>query len=112
MGGAELWAVMAWQAPGGELGSRSSCTVTALTDCRAAAVERLREVLDGAFGAAGPGVTLAGLTVRATPGAALVDTARRSEDLLVVGTGSRTPLRRLVRPSVRATASRTPPARS
>ncbi|MFD8895517.1 universal stress protein [Streptomyces sp. Sge12] len=98
--GAELWAVMAWQAPGGELGSRSSCNVTALTDCRAAAVERLREVLDGAFGAAGPGVTLAGLTVRATPGAALVDTARRSEDLLVVGTGSRTPLRRLVRPSV------------
>ncbi|MCY0963041.1 hypothetical protein [Streptomyces sp. H27-H5] len=56
-----------------------------MTACRAAAVERLREVLDGAFGAAKPGVTLAGLTVRATPGAALVDTARRSDDLLVVG---------------------------
>ncbi|MFD3701066.1 universal stress protein [Streptomyces sp. NPDC058646] len=97
---AELWAVMAWQAPGGELASRNSCGVPALADYRAAAAERLRELLDGAFGAAHPGVTLAGLTVRATPGAALVDTARRSGDLLVVGTGSRSPLRRLVRPSV------------
>ncbi len=97
---AGLWVVMAWQAPGGELGSRSSCNVPVLGDCRAAVVERLREVLDGAFGAAGPGVTLAGLTVRATPGAALVDTARGSGDLLVVGTGSRGPLRRLVLPSV------------
>ncbi|MFF4322898.1 universal stress protein [Streptomyces sp. NPDC001568] len=97
---AELWVVMAWQAPGGELGGRGSCNVTALTSCRAAVVERLREVLDGAFGGAKPGVTLAGVTVRATPGAALVDTARRSEDLLVVGTGDRTPFRRFVRPSV------------
>ncbi|MFF3018537.1 universal stress protein [Streptomyces sp. NPDC057939] len=97
---AELWVVMAWQAPGGALASRSACDVPALTDCRAAVVERLREVLDGAFGATKPGVTLAGLTVRATPGAALVDTARGPEDLLVVGSGSRNALRRLVRPSV------------
>lgn len=97
---AELWVVLAWQPPGGALASRGSCTVPVPGDCRAAVVERLREVLDGAFGAAGPGVTLAGLTVRATPGAALVDTARGSGDLLVVGTGSRGPLRRLVRPSV------------
>ncbi|MFD3761549.1 universal stress protein [Streptomyces sp. NPDC058622] len=97
---AELWVVITWQEPGGELGSRNSCNASALTACRAVAVERLREVLDAAFGAAEPGVTLAGLTVRATLGAALVDTARRPEDLLVVGTGSRTPLRRLVRPSV------------
>ncbi|WP_407835814.1 universal stress protein [Streptomyces sp. DSM 116496] len=97
---AELWTVMAWQAPGGELGSRSACNVSSLAACRAAAVERLREVLDEAFGKKGPGVTLAGLTVRATPGAALVDTARAGDDLLVVGSGSRSPLRRLVRPSV------------
>lgn len=97
---AELWVVMAWQAPGGELGSRSACDVSALAECRRAAVERLREVLDEAFGAEGPGATLAGLTVRATPGAALVDTARACDDLLVVGSGSRSPLRRLVRPSV------------
>lgn len=97
---AELWVVMAWQAPGTELGSRSSCNVSTLVQCRAAAVERLREVLNTAFDAERPGVTLAGLTVRATPGAALVDTARGTDDLLVVGTGSRAPLRRLIRPSV------------
>lgn len=96
---AELWAVMAWQAPGSELGSRSSCNMSALAQCRAATVERLREALNTAFASERPGVTLAGLTVRATPGAALVDTAR-ADDLLVVGTGSRTPLRRLIRPSV------------
>ncbi|MFF2789951.1 universal stress protein [Streptomyces sp. NPDC058049] len=97
---AELWAVLAWQPPGGELGSRNGLGPAALAECRAAAVERLREVLDTAFGAVRPGVALAGLTVRATPGAALVDTARDPEDLLVVGTGSRTVWRRLVRPSV------------
>ncbi|MFD6181899.1 universal stress protein [Streptomyces goshikiensis] len=97
---AELWVVLAWQPPGGELGSRNGLGPSALAECRAAAVERLREVLDTAFGAVKPGVTLAGFTVRGTPGAALVDTARDPEDLLVVGTGSRTPLRRLVRPSV------------
>lgn len=45
-------------------------------------------------------MTLAGLTVRGTPGAALVDTVRDTGDLLVVGTGSRTPLLRALRPSV------------
>lgn len=102
---AELRDVLAWQSPGGELGSRNGLGPAALAECRAAAVESLREVLDTAFGdtafgAAKAGVTLAGLTVRGTAGAALVDTARDPEDLLVVGTGSRAPLRRLVRPSV------------
>ncbi|MET9609718.1 universal stress protein [Streptomyces sp. NPDC006512] len=98
--GAELRVVLAWQAPGGGLGSRGGSGVPAPADCRAAAVERLREVLDGAFGAAPPGVTLTGYTVRGTPGAVLVDVARDAEDLLVIGTGPRVPLRRLVRPSV------------
>ncbi|MFE5562473.1 universal stress protein [Streptomyces sp. NPDC056544] len=97
---AELWVVLAWQPPGGELGSRNCLGPAALAECRAAVVERLREVLDTAFGAVNPGVTLAGLTVRGTPGAVLVDTARDPDDLLVVGTGSRTVWRRLVRPSV------------
>lgn len=98
---AELWVVLAWQPQGGEPRSRNGLLGrSAPAECRAAAVERLREVLDTAFGAAKPGVTLAGLTVRGTPGAALVDTARDPDDLLVVGSGSRAPLRRLVRPSV------------
>ncbi|MFJ9767662.1 universal stress protein [Streptomyces erythrochromogenes] len=98
--GAVMLAVLAWQPPGGGLGSRHGLGPSALAECRAAAVERLREVLDTAFGAVHPGVALTGLTVRGTPGAALVDVAREAEDLLVVGAGSRTVLRRLVRPSV------------
>ncbi|MFI5617144.1 universal stress protein [Streptomyces sp. NPDC051567] len=97
---AELWVVLAWQVPGGGLGSRSSCDTSMLMECRAAAVERLRETLDTAFGAARPGVTTAGLTVRGTPGPALVDTARASDDLLVVGAGPRGGLLGAVRPSV------------
>ncbi|MEV7590036.1 universal stress protein [Streptomyces sp. NPDC089922] len=97
---AELWVVLAWQSPGGELGSRNGLGPTALAECRAAAVERLRELLDAAFGALKPGVTLSGFAVRGTPGAALVGTACDPDDLLVVGTGPRGPLRRLVRPSV------------
>ncbi|MGW6572378.1 universal stress protein [Streptomyces sp. NPDC054945] len=98
--GAELTVVLAWQAPGGELGSRNGLGPAALAECRDTAAERLREVLDTAFSAVEPGVALVSLTVRGTPGAALVDTARDPEDLLVVGTGSRGVWRRLVRPSV------------
>ncbi|MFJ1565725.1 universal stress protein [Streptomyces erythrochromogenes] len=98
--GAELVAVLAWQSPGGELGSRNGWGPTVLTECRAAAADRLREALDVAFGVVWPRVTVGGLTVRGTPGAVLVDVARDPEDLLVVGTGSRAVLRRLVHPSV------------
>ncbi|WP_405452262.1 universal stress protein [Streptomyces erythrochromogenes] len=98
--GAELLAVLAWQSPGGEPGSRNGCGHAVLTQCRAAAADRLREALDAAFGGARPRVTVEGVTVRGTPGAALVDVAGDPEDLLVVGTGSRAALRRLVRPSV------------
>ncbi|MEU6314325.1 universal stress protein [Streptomyces sp. NPDC047014] len=98
--GAELRVVLAWQPPGTGPGGRDSCGVAAVAHCREAAVDALRRNLDTAFGAGRPGVTLAGFTVRGTAGAVLVDCARDPEDLLVVGTGSRGPLRRLVRPSV------------
>jgi nucleotide-binding universal stress UspA family protein len=96
---AELWVVLAWQPPGGGLAGRGACADPAFTECRAAAVTRLREALDAAFGAGGPGVDLAGQTVRATPGAALVDVAR-AEDLLVVGAGARRGPLGALRPSV------------
>ncbi|MEU8436753.1 universal stress protein [Streptomyces sp. NPDC029216] len=98
--GAELWAVLAWQAPGGGLGSRASCACSPFPECRTAAVERLREALDAAFGPGGPGVTLAGQAVRGLPGAVLVDAVRGPEDLLVVGTGRRGRLLGALRPSV------------
>ncbi|MFJ3921865.1 universal stress protein [Streptomyces sp. NPDC090022] len=96
---AELWVVLAWQPPGGGLGGRNSCVPSVLSACRDTADERLRGILD-AFGAGRPGVSPAGLTVRGTPGAALVDAVRDGGDLLVVGTGSRAPLLRALRPSV------------
>ncbi|MFD7925703.1 hypothetical protein ACFW9N_21415 [Streptomyces sp. NPDC059496] len=70
---AELRVVLAWQSPGGELGSPGGLGPSVRAQCRAAAVERRREALDTAFGAAGPGIPLAGLTVRGTPGAVPVD---------------------------------------
>lgn len=98
---AELWVVLAWQPPFGGLGDRHGGGGTPLlTASRDAAAERLREVLDTAFGGSPAGVALSGLAVRGTPGAALVDTAREPGDLLVVGTGPRSPLLRALRPSV------------
>ncbi len=63
------------------------------------AADRLLAVLDAAFGATGPGVPFQGLVVRGTAGRALVETADRPDDLLVIGTGPRGPLRALF-PSV------------
>ncbi|MEU7038861.1 universal stress protein [Streptomyces sp. NPDC046237] len=100
---AELLVVLAWQPPGGGPGSRTACGPAVLADCRNAAAELLREVL-GAFEEGRPrlrpGVTPVGQTVRSTPGVALVDAVRGPGDLLVVGTGSRGPLLRALRPSV------------
>ncbi|MER5896768.1 universal stress protein [Streptomyces sp. NPDC001876] len=86
---AELCAVLAWQLPGGGLGSRATYGTAVLRECREAAAEDLRTVLDTAFPAGRPGVTLTGLTVRGEPGAVLVDAVRSADDLLVVGTGPR-----------------------
>ncbi|MFD5876725.1 universal stress protein [Streptomyces sp. NPDC060322] len=86
---AELYAVLAWQLPGGGLGSRATYGTAVLRECREAAVEDLRTVLDTAFAVGRPGVTLIGRTVRGEPGAVLVDAVRSADDLLVVGTGAR-----------------------
>ncbi|MCX5229523.1 universal stress protein [Streptomyces sp. NBC_00233] len=96
---AELVAVLAWQPPGGGSGSRASCGPSVLADCREAAAALLRETLE-AFGGCRPGVTPAGRLVRGTPGVALVDAVHDPGDLLVVGTGSRGLLLRVLRPSV------------
>ncbi|GGP33703.1 universal stress protein [Streptomyces melanogenes] len=98
--GATLCAVLAWAAPGGELGHRDSATPDLLAHCRRIAGEQLLDALDRAFGPSGPGVPLQGLVVRGRPGAALVEAAGGNGDLLVVGAGTRGRLQRMVRPSV------------
>ncbi|MER5611266.1 universal stress protein [Streptomyces sp. NPDC002215] len=96
---AELWAVVAWEPPGGELGHRSLSCPPQLAECGRSAGEQLLMALDAAFGSAGPDVPLRCLVVRGSPGRALVETAGRTGDLLVVGTGSRRRLHRALRPS-------------
>ncbi|GGT59442.1 hypothetical protein GCM10010207_68800 [Streptomyces atratus] len=97
---AELWAVLAWEPPGGELGHRSLPCPPQLADCRRSAGEQLLIALDAAFGSAGPDVPLQSLVVRGSPGQALVETAGRADDLLAVGTGSRRWPHRALCPSV------------
>ncbi|MFF4247330.1 universal stress protein [Streptomyces sp. NPDC001822] len=98
---AELWAVLAWDAPGGGVGGRGLDSLSpTLPLHREDAAARLRDALDLAFGIGGPGVPVTGLAVRGTPGAVLVDTARGPECVIVVGTGSGGALSRRLRPSV------------
>ncbi|WP_432000122.1 universal stress protein [Streptomyces sioyaensis] len=99
--GAELWAVLAWEPPGGDIPHRGGgCPPPLAATWRAMAGERLQDALDAAFGSAGPGVPLQALTGRGKPGKVLIATADRADDLLVVGAGARGRLRRAAWPSV------------
>ncbi|MFB8086138.1 universal stress protein [Streptomyces sp. NPDC055992] len=99
---AALCAVLAWQLPGGGLGSRTAHGPDLLRECEEAAVGELCAVLSGAFAVAKPCVPLSALAMRGEPGAVLVEAAESTDDLLVVGTGAR---RRLL-PGLRAPAAR------
>ncbi|MCB5908878.1 universal stress protein [Streptomyces pinistramenti] len=98
--GAELWAVLAWEPPGGDIPHRGGPCPAPLTAWRELAGERLLEALDAAFSSAGPGVPLQRLVVRGKPGQVLLEAADRPDDLLVVGAGARGRLRRALWPSV------------
>ncbi|MFI0143045.1 universal stress protein [Streptomyces globisporus] len=71
-----------------------------LRECREAAVDDLRAILDSAFAVERPSVPLSGLTVRGEPGAVLVEAAGSAGDLLVVGSGPRGRRLPRLRPSV------------
>lgn len=99
--GAELWPVLAWEPPGGELaGRRTAAASPHAVDWQRLARERLLTALDDVFGAGGPGVVLHALVSRGAPGRALVEIADRKDDVLVVGAGRRGRLRRALRRSV------------
>ncbi|MYX27527.1 universal stress protein [Streptomyces sp. SID8381] len=99
--GAELWPVLAWEPPGGELSARRSPAVSYLVpEWERLARERLLAALDDVFGGVGTGFAGQALIVRGAPGPALVAVADRENDLLVVGAGHRGRLRRALRPSV------------
>ncbi|QHC24572.1 universal stress protein [Streptomyces sp. GS7] len=98
--GAELWAVLAWEPPGGDVPTRGGPCPASLAAWRRMACERLLEALDAAFGSAGPGVPMETLVVRGEPRKVLTVVADRTDDLLVIGAGARGRLRRALRPSV------------
>ncbi|WP_405875016.1 MULTISPECIES: universal stress protein [unclassified Streptomyces] len=87
---AALWPVLAWEPPGGELAARRSPASSLMVgQWQRLARERLLAALGDVFGDAGPDVPMRALVVRGVPGRALVETADRQSDLLVVGTGGR-----------------------
>ncbi|MER6383671.1 universal stress protein [Streptomyces sp. NPDC001250] len=88
--GAELWPVLAWEPPGGDPAARRSPAAGLLIeDWQRLARQRLAAVLDEIFGGNAPGVPVHAVVVRGAPGPALVATADREDDVLVVGAGRR-----------------------
>lgn len=98
---AELWPVLAWEPPGGELAARRTpASYVLLDEWQRLARRNLLTALDHAFGHAGPGVPMRALVARGTAGRALVESADRDNDLLVVGAGRRSSWHRLCSCSV------------
>ncbi|MER6026938.1 universal stress protein [Streptomyces sp. NPDC001851] len=88
--GAELWPVLAWEPPGGDPAARRSPAAGLLVeDWQRLARQRLVSVLEEIFGGESPGVPMHAVIVRGAPGPALVATANREDDVLVVGAGRR-----------------------
>ncbi|OIK06566.1 universal stress protein [Streptomyces monashensis] len=88
--GAELWTVLAWEPPGGDPAARRSpAGGPAAEEWQRLARQRLIAVLEEIFGGDGPGVPIHAVVVRGPPGPALVATADREDDVLVVGAGRR-----------------------
>jgi nucleotide-binding universal stress UspA family protein len=98
--GARLVAVLAWSPAGGEVTYRRAPCPLLLERDQTAARDRLRNAFDEAFGGLPPEVTADAILVRDDPGPALVRTAHRPNDLLVVGTGTRGRFARAMHKSV------------
>ncbi|MGW4565869.1 universal stress protein [Streptomyces sp. NPDC004561] len=99
--GAELWPVLAWEPPEGDLAARRFPAAAAMVgEWERLAEERLARALCEVFGGTDPGVPGQALVVRGTPGPALVRTADRDDDILAIGAGRRGRLHRALWPSV------------
>lgn len=99
--GAELWPVLAWEPPGGDLAACRPPVASAMVgEWEEVAQARLLTSLCAVFGGTDTGLPGRVLLVRGAPGPALVRTADRDDDLLVLGAGARGRLRRALWPSV------------
>src|SRR5580704_5730780 len=97
---ATLVAVIAWVPPGGDLSERSHPSPYLRQIWRDAAKQRLADAFDAGLGGLPDDVTVLVRIERGDPGPVLVDVADSPEDLLVVGTGRRSPIGRALRRSI------------
>ena len=96
-----LIAVLAWMPPGGNgMGRRAPCPPVLLAEWQRAALHRLRTAWDDAMGGVPSDLNVRLLAIRGPVGEALLGVADRGSDLLVIGAGRRTVVRRVFGRSV------------
>ena len=95
-----LLAVIAWVPPGGDLAERRHSSPYLRKIWREAAWERLTAAFDDGLGGMPADLRVEPHVERGETGPVLVDIANQPEDLIVVGTGRRGRVRRLIRGSV------------
>jgi nucleotide-binding universal stress UspA family protein len=97
---APLIPVLAWLPPGGDLADRSHASPVLRQAWADTARLRLRSALQAAFGGLPPDVSTQPQVVRGEPGQVLVRVACLEDDLLVIGTGRRSKIGRVLHASV------------
>jgi len=97
---AALVPVIAWTPPGGDFAERSHPSPYLRRIWRDAARQRLAEAFDAGLGGVPDDLPVQARVERGEAGPVLVDVADSPEDLLVIGTGRRSPIVRALRKSV------------
>jgi nucleotide-binding universal stress UspA family protein len=92
--------VIAWLPPGGDLAERRHPSPYLRKIWREAAWQRLWTAFEAGLGWVPDDLTVQPAVVRGEPGPVLTDVACSPEDLLIIGTGRRGSLRRVLRRSV------------
>jgi nucleotide-binding universal stress UspA family protein len=98
--GATVYAVLAWTPPGGELIDRRAPSAHLRRFWERSAWEELQKAWTEALGGYPADVSVRLMIARGNPGHVLVTLADEETDLLVVGAGSRNPVRRALGGSV------------
>lgn len=92
--------VLAWLPPGGDLAERRNPSPYLRRVWLDAAWQRLWTAFDAGLGGVPEDVAVEPRVVRGYAGPVLVDMAESADDLLIIGTGRRSALRRVLRKSV------------
>jgi nucleotide-binding universal stress UspA family protein len=97
---ATLVPVIAWVPPGGDFAERSHPSPHLRQIWREAARQRLADAFDAGLGGLPDDVAVLARIERGETGPVLVDVAGSPDDLLVIGTGRRSPIGRALRKSI------------